>query len=436
MFLFRTLSLSTLITLVLATSFSHAQGTPATPVAADRIIAIVNNDVITAFELSQAATDAKQRLIKQGTSLPEPEQLQRHVLERMIMERIQLQSARETNLRIDDQQLDQAVARIAQTNKRTPASLRETLEKEGTSWSTFREEIRKEMILSRLRSREVDQRVVVSEAEVDHFIANTANTAAEEYDLSHILLRIPEQAGPEDIARLRARIEDIAARANRGTDFAQLAAAYSEAPDALSGGNLGARPAARLPVLFAEAAAKMNVGDLSPVLRSPAGFHIVKLNARRGGAAPVQAVSQTRVRHILIKVNEMVSEADARRRIDTLQERLTYGRANFAELAKQYSNDGSAPKGGDLGWISPGETVPDFEAAMNALKIGVVSAPVRSPFGWHLIEVLERREDASQERQRAQVRKLLHERKSEEAYQDWLRQIRDRAYVEYRLEER
>ena len=238
--------------------------------------------------------------------------------------------------------------------------------------------------------------------------------------------------------RLGARANDALARVKRGEDFAKVAAAISEAPDALAGGDMGVRPLGRLPTLYDDAIASLKPGETSDILRSPAGFHIVKLVARQGGGGPKQAATlkQTRARHILIKVNELVSEAEARRKLVGLKERLDNG-ADFAELARLHSNDLSAAKGGDLGWMYQGDTVPDFEKAMDALKVNQVSEPIQSPFGFHLIQVLERRtEDATAERQRLTARQVLRERKSDEAYQDWVRQIRDRAYVEYRTQER
>ena len=279
-----------------------------------------------------------------------------------------------------------------------------------------------------VREREVEGRIVVSDAEVSNFLANPENVVGkEEYNLSHILFRTPEGASPEQLARVRAKAEGVAARITRGEAFDKLAASYSDAPDALSGGNLGWRSAERLPGIFAEAVAGLKPGETTPILRSAAGFHIVRVVDSKGGsqaAAPVQ-VQQTRARHILIKTSEVVSDADARRRLTDLRERVVQGGANFADLAKVHSADLSASKGGDLGWIYPGDTVPEFEQAMEALKPGELSQPVQSPFGWHLIVVEERR-----------VQDVSDDRKADEAYQDWLRQLRDRAYVEYRLEEK
>jgi len=412
----------------------HAQPRPVQPIAADRIIAVVNDEVITLHELRSRLSTVERQLRQQGTQLPPRDVLEKHVLERMVVERVQYQLAREGGLRVDDAQLDQALVRIAQGNRMSLAEFRAALEKDGISWSKFREEIRGEIVVARLREREVDNRITVADGEIDNFLANAQDSGSEEYLVSHILLRVPEQAKPEQLARLRARAEEILAQVRRGADFAQLAASHSDAPDGLSGGSMGWRALDRLPGLFAEAVPRLKAGEASEILRSPAGFHVLKLVDRRGGAVTIAPVQQTRARHILVKTSELVSEAEARRRLVVLKERIDNG-ADFAELARQHSNDLSAAKSGDLGWLTPGDTVPEFERPMDALKPGQVSEPVQSPFGWHLIQVLERRVDASQERVRQHARQVLRERKSDEAYQDWLRQMRDRAYVEYRIED-
>ncbi|MEO8409643.1 MAG: peptidylprolyl isomerase, partial [Propionivibrio sp.] len=282
-------------------------------------------------------------------------------------------------------------------------------------------------------------RIVVSEGEIDNYLSGALakgkeGEAGEQYEVAHILLRAPESASPAQIQELQEKADQVYARLQQGEDFSQLAAAYSDAPDALQGGNLGVRPLDRLPAIFAEAVVKLQAGEVAPILRSSNGFHIVKLVAKRGGAS-LAPVAQTHVRHILVKVNEVVSEVDARHKLDGLLERMQHGE-KFAELARLYSQDGSAAKGGDLGWIYPGDTVPEFERVMNALPLNEVSQPVQTPFGFHLIEVLERRvQEVSPDRQRAAARQVLLERKMDEAYQDWLRQLRDRAYVDIRLEE-
>jgi peptidyl-prolyl cis-trans isomerase SurA len=407
------------------------------PVPADRIVAVVNDEVITLAELQLRLVQVQRQLQQQRTPLPPREVLERQLLERMIADKVQIQFAREAGLKIDDVQLDRALTRIAENNRMSLGEFRTAIERDGISWPKFREEIRNEILIARIRERETEARVTVSEAEIDNYLSTADRGAAkEEFMVSHVLVRVPEQASPDQLARLRARAEEALAQIRRGTDFGQVAATYSDAPDGLTGGSLGWRTLDRLPSLFADAASKLQPGEVAPILRSPAGFHILKLMQRRGGSLSGQKVQQTQVRHILIKTGELVSQDEAKRRLVSLKERLDNG-ADFAELARLHSNDLSASKGGDLGWVYPGDTVPEFERAMNALKPGEVSEPVQSPFGWHLIQVQDRRvQDMSEERQRQVARQALRERKAEEAYEEWLRQLRDRAYVESRLEER
>ena len=406
------------------------------PIEADRIVAIVGTDVITYVDLRTRLASALKQLQKQGTPLPPQDVLERQMLERLIMDRAQLQYARDSGMRVDDTQLDQAIGRIAAGNKMSVPQFRAALEKDGVQYASFREEIRNEMIAVRLREREVDSKLIISEGEIDNYLANQAATGSgEEYQLAHILLRAPESASPEQLQKLRQRGEQALKRAQAGENFAELTAAFSDAPDALQGGDLGFRPLSRLPSLYSEVAGRLQAGEVSELLRSSAGFHIVKLVAKRGGGA-VASVQQTKARHILIRVNEVVSEAEARRKLEGVRERITNG-VDFAEQARLYSQDGSAAKGGDLGWLNPGDTVPEFEQAMNALKLDEVSPVVQSPFGMHLIQVQERREkDVSADRQRAVARQAIRERKLDEAYQDWLRQLRDRTYVENRLDDK
>lgn len=407
------------------------------PVEADRIVAVVGDEVITYHELRTRLASVLVQLRKQGTPLPPQDVLERQMLERLIMDRVQLQFARESGIKVDDAQLDLALGRIAANNRMNMQQFRQALEKDGVPYAKFREEIREEITLARLREREVDSKLVISEGEVDNYLESQSASGApvEEYELAHILLRAPESASPEQLQKLRARAELALKRARQGDNFAELTAAYSDAPDALQGGDLGWRPADRLPGLYADTAAQMKPGEVSDILRSPAGFHIVKLVGKRGGAT-APPVQQTHARHILLRINEVVSEAEARRKLENLRDRLNHG-ADFAELARLYSQDGSAAKGGDLGWLNPGDTVPEFERPMDELKDKEISGVVQSPFGMHLIQVLERRQrDMSEERKRLNAKQALRERKLEDAYQDWLRQLRDRAYVENRLEEK
>lgn len=401
----------------------------------DSIAAVVNNEVITELELRERVAQVSRQLQRQGTQLPPDDVMQRQLLERLVLERAQIQLAKESGIQVDDATLERAIGRIAENNRLSLPELRTALQRDGIAWGTFREQVRTEILLTRLREREVDNRIVVTDAEIDNYLANTPEAlSGEEFNLAHILVRIPEGANPLLLQQRVQRAEQVMARIRGGEDFGRLAAEYSDAPDALSGGDLGWRGRERLPALFAEVVGKLEPGGVSQILRSAAGLHIVKLVDKRGGGAagPVQ-MQQTRARHILIKTSEILSDADAESRLIGLRERIVNG-ASFAELAKANSADLSAAKGGDLGWLNPGDTVPEFERAMDALKPGEVSPPVRSPFGWHLIQVEERRtQDVTDERRRNAARNALRARKSDEAYEEWLRQLRDRSYVEYRL---
>lgn len=415
-----------------------AWGQPTKPravVTVDRIVAVVNDEVITERELAARVDFAFRQLRQQGTPPPPREVIERQLIDRLINDRVQMQHAREIGLRVDDAELDRALARIAEQNKLSLAQMRAALQRDGVPFEKFREDIRSEITLSRLREREVAQKIVITESEIDNFLQTQQAQPgrSDEFNVSHILVAVPENASPEQLQARRARAEEALAQLKGGADFRQVAAAFSDAPEALQGGLLGWRESDRLPSLFLDALRPLRAGELSALLRSPNGFHILRLNERRGGTAPIM-VQQTRARHILIKTNELVSETEARNRLLTLKERLD-NKADFAELARARSEDGSASRGGDLGWLNPGDTVPEFEQAMNALKPGEISQPVRSSFGWHLIEVLERRsQDMTREGQRLNARQALRERKTDEAYQEWIRQLRDRAYVEQRLE--
>ena len=407
-------------------------------VLVDRIVAVVGREVVTASELAERRELAERQLRQQGTPLPERGIMERQILERLILDKAQLQLAKENGIRVEEVQLDRALERIAENNKMSLSAFRAALEKDGVSFEKFRDEVRQQIQLQRLREREVDDRIEVSDGEIDQFLADSkgASGARSEYNLAHVLVRVPEQASPEQVEQARKKAEQARSESASGADFARIAASYSDAPDALKGGAMGWRGEDRLPEIFAGAVKSLRSGETSPVLRSPGGFHVVKLLERRGAeeGAPVQ---QTHARHILVRTNEVVSEADARRRLAEIRERIVTGGADFAEQARLHSSDGSASRGGDLEWLLPGDTVPEFERAMDLLKPGETSQPVKSPFGWHLIQVLERRAAGlTQERRRMQARQALKERKADDAFQDWLRQLRDRTYVEIRLEDR
>ena len=413
-----------------------AQPTPTRVQFIDRIVAVVNNDIITQYELNERIGVARRQIETQKIPLPPQDVLEKQVLERMINERVQLQFAAETGIRVDDGALDQAIARIAEGNRMPLDQLRQALEKDGVSFAKFREDIRNEIILSRVKEREADNKVVVTENELESYFANQAQKGNDtEYNLGQILIQVPEQANAEQIQERKKRAEQALAELKKGSDFGLVSASFSDAPNALQGGEVGWRPASRLPQLFTDALNKLQPGEISPILRSPNGFHLLKLNDKRGRDA-VLVVTQTHARHILVKTNEVVSEEDAKRRLLELKERLDNG-AKFADLARLQSEDGSASKGGDLGWLSPSDTVPEFEHAMDALPLNVVSAPIHTQFGWHLIEVLERRkEDVTQEKQKLRARLEIRERKADEAYQEFVRQLRDRAYVELKQDDR
>lgn len=405
----------------------------------DRIVAVVNKEVITLSELNEAVAAAERQLRRQGTQSPAREVLERQMLERMVLDKAQLQMARESGIRVDELQVDRAVQRVAESNRMSLAEFRRALERDRVPYDLWREELREQILLSRLREREVDDRIQVSDSEVDLFLEEQSSRSGEgaEYHVSHILVRLPDQASPERIEAARAKAEKVIAEARGGADFARLAAAYSDGFDALQGGALGWRTHDRLPEAFAAALARMKPGEVSGVVRSAAGIHVLRLNERRGVASAAAPVVQTRVRHILVRVSETVSEADARRRLEDLRSRIVAGTADFAELARAHSDDSSAARGGELDWVYPGDTVPEFERAYMALGEGGISQPVRTPFGFHLIQVLERRSaDLSPERRRLVARQALRERKADEAFQEWLRQLRDRTYVELRLEEK
>lgn len=402
----------------------------------DRIVAVVNNSVITQHELDSRVAQALRQIAGKNTPPPPRRLLEKQLLERMITEKALLQIAEDTNIRFEGPQLDRAIGRIAQNNNLSPEAFRKALEADGMDFNAFREQIRSELTISRLREREVENRVVVTEAEIDNFLANPGQDAnqQDEFNLAHILILTPEGATPEKLGELKAKADKVVAELQAGASFAQVSAAYSDAQNAVEGGALGWRTIAQLPELFTAALRDLNPGQVSPVLKSANGFHVLKLLDKRGKNVQL-VVKQTHARHILVKTNEVVGDADAQNRLTQLKERIENG-TDFAELAKIHSDDLSAAKGGDLGWLNPGDTVPEFERAMDALQPNAVSEPVRSPFGWHLIQVQERRDqDVTQERKRLEARRAIRERKAEEAFEDWVRQARDRAYVEYRLEE-
>lgn len=460
----------------------------------DGIAAIVDKDVITLRELRDASQRVAGELKARGIQVPDDQTLQHQVLQRLIMERVQRHEADRLGIRVDDKQIDTAIQAIASRNKITVQQLRQELEKSGTTWENYRKSLRDEIRSDRLRQRAVDSTIVISDAEVDAFLKdqrrNPAFGAAPAqapqaqpqaqpqpapeqaaapagpmlYALAQILVRVPEGSSPDQLALLRKKAEGLLARAKRGDDFASLAAASSDGPEALQGGVMGVRPLDGWPDLFVKAISNLQKGQVSQLIQSGNGFHIIKVMDRGTAqpapgrtarapapqAAPQPApqpaareqapqgptqVVQTRARHILIKTSTVMSDDLARQRLEQVRQRLVNGAATFEEMARQYSQDASAPQGGELGWLNPGETVPPFEAAMNALQPGEISQPVQSPFGWHLIQVEERREhDATDDLARMRARQTLFERRAQPAFEDWLEQLRAQAYVDNRFE--
>ena len=430
-----------------------ASATPAKPVTPptdtqktlDQIAAVVNGEVITRLEVNERVQTAMKVMARQGTQLPPQSVIDRQVLERMIVEKAEIQFAVENGVRVDDLQLDRAVQRVAESNGMSVQAFRDRLERDGTSFASFRDDLRQQIMIERARGREVDDKIQVGEGEVDAFIAvqnGVSPDATPEVDVAQILVRVSEQATPEQIEKQRAKADDLYKQATGGADFGRLAATFSEGPEALQGGDLGFRSQDRLPQLFVDAITPLAVGQVAAPVKSANGFHILKLVGKRGAggtkvANAPPAVEQTHARHILIKVNEVVSAEQARARLEDIRQRITNKTASFEDMARAYSNDASASKGGDLGTLYTGDTVPEFEKAMNALQPGEISQPVQTPFGFHLIEVVERKkQDVAQDRLRLLARQAIRERKIDEAADSWARELRDRAYVEMRSDDR
>lgn len=399
----------------------------------DRIVAVVNDGVILSSDLQQEMTTVKQQLRQRHTPLPPDDVLRSQVLDRLIMKKVQLEMADRVGITVDDNTLNQALRHVAQRNNLTLSQFRDALEAQGMSFSDYRSQLRDEIIIARLRQRQVNDRVHVSPQEIDEHLATQAAADKDsEFLLGHILVALPEAASADQIAAARKKAEAIRKSLLNGANFETTAAAKSDGQNALKGGRLGWRKASQLPTIFADQVLNMSVGDISPIIRSPSGFHIVKLLKRRSADAHV--VTQTHARHILIKTNKVVTDKDARMRLESLRKRILHGE-KFSELARTHSDDpASAAKGGDLGWITPGTMVPAFQKAMKQLKPGDISEPFKSRYGWHIVEVLGRRKhDSTQEYRRAKAAKEIRDRKSEQALELWLRRLRDEAYVEKRL---
>ena len=401
----------------------------------DHIVAVANDDVITHTELEKRMHLVKQQLQRRQAKLPPDDVLRKQILEQLIMERLQLQVAERVGIRVDDESINKVVNNIARENNLTLDQFREVLAREGYNFADFRNNIKKDITISQLRKRRVENRITVTEQEVDNYLISNASRRGsnDEFHLGHILIAVPEAASPDQIQAARQRAEAVLGQLRLGADFAQTAIAESGGQQALEGGDLGWRKAGQMPTLFADSIINMQVGEISELIRSPSGFHIIKLLDRRTDEQR-RTVQQTLARHILIRPNEVVSNAEARQRITRLYERILAG-ADFSQLARASSDDtGSAVDGGSLGWVNPGVMVPEFEEEMNKLQPGQISAPFESQFGWHIVQVMARRQhDNTQQYERMQARQLIGKRKTEDAVENWLREMRSEAYVEYRL---
>ena len=404
----------------------------------DRIVAIVNDDVIAWSELEARLGRIRDDLRQSGTRLPPQDELRRQVLERLILLRIQLQLARAAGIRIDDERLNRTLLRIAEQNGLTLREFRDALERDGYDFAKFREDVREEIMISEIRKRRVENQIRISQRDVDDYLSTMESRGAEadrhQYRIGHILIAVPDGASSEEIAEANAGAGGVLDEIRAGADFATMAVTHSDGRQALQGGDLGWRQASDLPTIFGDAVPRLEVGEVAGPIRSASGFHLVKLIDKRDGER--QIVRQTRARHILIALDELTDDAGARRQVSALHERIVNGE-DFGELARIHSDDaGSAPKGGELGWIDPGNTVPVFERAMDSLAPGELGEPFESQYGWHIVQVLERRErDDTETSRRAEAMRTLRARKIEENLEAWIRQVRDEAYVEYRLDE-
>ena len=408
------------------------------PRAADYIVAVVNSEPITNSEVRARMARFEQQLAQQGSAPPPRQQLLRQVVDRMITEKAQLQLARETGVRADEALVDQAELSVARQNGIDVAELRRRLTADGMNVTQVREDLRNQILLQRLRDRELEARVKVSELDIDQYLREQeqrgGDPALTEMNIAHILVAVPEAATPAQVAQAQAKAQGLVQRARAGEDFSKLARENSDAAGAASnGGVVGMRTADRLPQPFVEATRDLKDGGVTDVLRSAAGFHIVKVLEKRQIGTAGAKVTQSHARHILLRPAANLTEAQARERLADYKRRVQAGQADFAQLAKEFSQDASARNGGDLGWSSPGMFVPEFEEVLNNLQPGQVADPIVSRFGVHLIQLLERRQSTmSQREQREVVRNLLRERKLDEAYAQWAQEVRGRAYVELR----
>ncbi|WOG26392.1 peptidylprolyl isomerase [Endozoicomonas sp. 8E] len=406
----------------------------AKPLPLDRIVAVVDKDVVMESELNNRIEAVQRQLSSRDIPMPPDNILKKQVLDQLILENLQLQMGQRGGIRIDDWALNDAISKIAKRNGMSVEAFRKNLESGGLSYADAREEIRREMIINRVRQRQIAERIQISDQEVDNFLKSPEGQASMqvEYRLGHILIATPDNPTPDQVREAEKKANNIAIQLDRGANFSEMALSYSSGQNALNGGDLGWRSADQLPTLFAEQALKMTDGEVSAPIRSPGGFHIFKLNDTRGNEKHME--HQIHVRHILIKPNEIRSNLEAQMLAKSLYDRIEKGE-DFSELAKAYSDDtGSALNGGDLNWVSPKTLVPEFQKAMKETPEKVVSEPFKSSYGWHVLQVLgKRNSDISDKVRRNKVREILGNRKFEEELQVWLREIRDQSYIDIRL---
>jgi peptidyl-prolyl cis-trans isomerase SurA len=421
------------VTLALAAFQASAQKPTLQP--GDYIAAVVNQDVVAASEVVQRTERLRAEARQRGEVMPETAGLRKQALEALIEDRVLVTYARENGSRVDEAELDRVVANVAAQNKLTMDQLRERLRADGTDYKSFRENLRDQMMTERVREREVQGRIKVTDAEIDAYLdkKRAELAAGGAINIAQVLVPVPEGAPDSVVAERRARAEAAMARIKGGEDFAKVAREVSEDSNKAKGGEIGLRPADRLPDVFVQAVKGLKTGEVAPeMLRSGAGFHILKVVERQGGASLTQSL-QTHARHILLRPSAQLSAEVAARRLAEYKRQIESGQVKFEDVARQYSEDGSAPEGGDLGWMGAGGFVPEFEEAMNALPLQGISGPVVSRFGVHLIQVLERRTVEIEMKQlREQARGALREQKYDEAYQEWVKDLRNKAFVEVR----
>ena len=400
----------------------------------DRIAAIVNDGLVLKSELDAQMDSVTKRLQEQKVELPSQSVLKQQVLDRLILQEIQAQHAKRVGLTVSDEQLNSALQEIASRNKIPFDQLPTALSAQGVDYKLYRESMRKELTLSTLRQRDVIAHINVSPHELEQFLARQQSSAAnDEFNVSHILLSLPEAATPQQLDEITHKAQDLAARASKGEDFGQLAIANSNSQTALDGGQLGWRKGTQLPEFILQLVTKMKPGEVSEPVRTPSGFHIVKLNERRSGEAQV-IINQIHVRHILMKTNELDDDETVRQKLSRLRERIMKGE-DFAGLASTNSADpGSAPDGGDLGWSGPGTFVPEFDKAIADLKINEISEPFKSRYGWHIVQMLGTRTyDSTDDVRRQRAFAAIRESKADEETELWLRRLRDEAFVEIKM---